>query len=256
MDPEMMKKLKVALLIMTIATLGALTYLYLTVPPAESCSPDYGKLKVKVTDEYNNVVWGANVSVWWMGELMRTGLTDNEGNIAFPHLYWDWYNITVSKKGLELDSLYFHFDESVTKVFSLSYLNFTLLLNITDSDTGGALENASVQLYRYDYLEQYEEFTTYSNSSGLVSPTDLEYDEYTLVISKFGYYIYTALIFMDADIHLTITLQREVSDPPEDPPDGGIDLNGVIIGVAIGIIIACLAMYLVLLQRKLPVQEY
>jgi len=203
-----MKKLKVSLIIMCIVTMGALAFSYFTQKPSDACLPTWGTLKVQVTNNYGTPLRNANVSVWWLGENLRTGLTDSYGEVSFGHLDFDWYNLTVMKTGSYSGFQTVHFDHDMKVKIVLPYLTFTLVLNVSDANSGLPLVGTEVQLYRYDYLENYQSNSTPTNLTGLAMFSNVEYDEYGLNIRHGGYFNQSLLLFLNETKMLAIQLYQ------------------------------------------------
>ncbi len=195
-----------ALLITCIVALGALAYSWFVAHQGEACHKDYGTLKVAVYDTYGMPLRESNVSIYWNGELLHSALTDAEGEVKFKHLYYDIYNITVTKTGCAFEYLYFHFEESQKIQFFLAYLNFSLTVFLRNARTDAVISNATIQLHRYDYTNTYREVELRTNSSGGACFSDLEYDEYGMVVSAEGYFNESRLLFLDQNIWVNITL--------------------------------------------------
>jgi len=257
MPLNMTQKLKVALLILCIAGLGALAYSWVVTREGDACW-DYGHLKVSVEDVYGNVVRDVNATLWFpgTGELIRTDLTDNEGEVSFGHLPIMCYNLTLTKKGFQFQQHAYCFTEQdkwIELDCTLYYLNFTLAVNVTDAATRIPIENATVQLYRYNYLDTYEEWNGCTNSSGVVTFTFLEYDEYAMAVSEPAYFNYTALLFMDRDQTKQVSLQAVPSTDP-DPESGHPSWREWLVGVLIGFMTAAGVSFF-WIQRRLQLAE-
>ncbi len=191
---------------MCIVALGALSYSWFTARQGEACHEDYGTLKVAVYDSYGTPLRESNVSIWWNGELLRTALTDNEGDVKFSHLYYDYYNVTVSRSGCATDWVYFYFEEPQKLKFYLAYLNFSLEVLVSDAETGEGIANATVVVYRYDYANTYQEEVQQTAISGIIVFPSLEYDEYGVVVQAAGYFNESRLIFLNQNFQLNISL--------------------------------------------------
>jgi len=249
------QKAKIALIIMCIVALGALTYSWLVSQEGDACGPDWGRVSISTQDEYLNALRNVNVTLWSAsGELLRTGLTDGQGKISWGHLSYSWYNLTLTKDGVHPESFEFVLNSSENRLklsFILSYREYQLTIRVVDANSGANISNASVLLYRYDYLEEYQAFSGKTNGSGLLTFPAVEYDEYALVISHDSYFNYTTLLFMAEDIEIQVVLYSIPNELPPSEPKPPLSVPEVIIGITIGLIFGILVLYFFILQRKL-----
>jgi hypothetical protein len=250
MPLDMKQKMKIALIIMCIIGLGALAYSWIVNQEGEACGEDWGYLGVNVEDSYGNTLRNVNVTVWVGQDIVKTGLTDNNGEVGFGYLPYRCYNLTLDKRGCQNFCYYFCITSHwKTLNLVLPYQNFSLTLNITNIETGLPIENATVQVYRYDYAEEYKEWFNISGSTGFTAFPELEYDEYAVVVTHPDYFTYSALIFLAEDTCHPVSLQAIPGPDPDPDPDGFPSWMDLAIGISIGFIVVAGVAFL-LLQRK------
>ena len=213
MNAEMVRRMKVGLIAMTIVLMGCLAYSYIATRPNDACEPTIGQLSVDVKDTYGNALRNVNITVWWgpmaSRVLIRTGLTDSNGKINFEHLNFEWYNITATKGSCQPAFSYSKFDANhLKRTFTLSYRTYNVAVNVSQATSSLPLENANVLLYRYDYSEHYQSDLELTNASGIAYFPNQEYDEYALSITCGGYYNQSLLVFVNASYWINIALEE------------------------------------------------
>ncbi|MBW1931589.1 MAG: carboxypeptidase regulatory-like domain-containing protein [Candidatus Helarchaeota archaeon] len=215
MVPALSEKLKIALLLAGIIGIGAIAVSILLPEDTQSCG-FRGTLTVRITNPYTAPLPGVNVTLWVETELVRTHLTDATGETVFRHLPWGTYNLTATRRGSAFFSIFLDFAWSKIVTYTLPYLNYTLVFHVTDSVTHAPLPNATVWVYRYGYQEQYQEWWGQTNTTGSITFSGLEYDEYATVISKAGYSNASQLLFLEENTELSIPLVP-IPGPPAAP---------------------------------------
>ncbi|MHA1360160.1 MAG: hypothetical protein ACTSRC_18725 [Candidatus Helarchaeota archaeon] len=250
-------KVKVALFLMCIVSLGALTYSWLTSREGDACNEDWGQLKVSVQDTYGNVVRDVNVTVWVGHEIISTKLTNNEGETKFSYLPFRCYNLTLEKHGFEAVQSSFCISKHLTCIdLVLLYQYFSLTINVTDYETNLPIPNVSIRVYRYNYAEEYEEWFYITNESGIANFPALEYDEYAIVVSHATYFTYSALTFLDTDRDLPVTLQKVCGPDSGGQPTFPYWME-IAIGIAIGfIVISGVTFYLLQKTRDVRFKKW
>lgn len=210
------RKVKLSLMIMGIVALGALAFSVLLSPQGQTAAPEFGDLQVRVQNLYGDVVVGANISLFYMGDLIQSNLSDVWGLCIFEDLPWNTYNLTIIKEEHVPHSIILDFNQSQTHICVLAYNIYNLTVNVTDAESRERISNASVLVYRYNYEEVYESITQRTNDSGTSLFPALEYDEYAICVSHENYYNTSRLIFLNEDLTITLNLQR-IPGPPATP---------------------------------------
>ena len=74
--PDISRKIKLSFMVISIIVLGILAFSVILTPQSETSISESGDLQVRAQNLYGDVVAGANISLYYQGELISSNFSD------------------------------------------------------------------------------------------------------------------------------------------------------------------------------------
>jgi len=215
-----------------------------------------GNITVYVTDELDDSIEGASITLMDSSSTIGTGTTDTNGEYSFLNVGQgvDEYTIIAEKEFYE-SAIVENIDVDAgltTDVFIVLQSNGSISGRIVD-DNGDPIESATVILLDEDG-NTIKTVTT--DSDGSYEFTEIEYGSYSLYITATGYNPETTDTYAIDEDNLEETISDIALTPLtiEPPPDEGTDWLWLIL-IIIVIVVVVLILLLLLFFRKKKKEE-